>query len=49
MSRVKTQRNLPQAEHQRQDGDLADDDEIIGVIDEAVGAAADERRVGHGR
>src|SRR4051794_16196377 len=42
----KDEPNLPQSENQRQHGNFADDDEIIGVIDEAVGAAADKGGVG---
>ena len=46
LSRVKISATLPQPEDQRQDRDLGDHDQIIGVIDEAVGTAPDQRRVG---
>ena len=40
------ERHLPQPEDQRQDGDFSDDDEVIGVIDQAIRAAANQRCLG---
>src|SRR4051794_6414821 len=40
------QRDLPQAEHKREHGDLTGYDQVIRVIDEAVRSAANQRRLG---
>ena len=40
------ERDLPQAEDDGEDRDLADDDQIVGVIDETVGSSADKRSPG---
>src|SRR5436190_15050122 len=36
----------PEAEYERQHGDFADHDQIIGVPNEAIGPAVDKRRIG---
>src|SRR4051812_25445176 len=39
-------REIPEAEHERKNGDLGDDDPVIRVIHKTVRSAADQRRAG---
>ena len=47
LSRLKIERDLPQAEDQGQQRDLRRHHQIIGVVDEAIGAARDQRLAGN--
>ena len=47
LSRLKTSAICHRPKTKRQHGDFGDDDQVIGVIDEPIRPAPDQRRAGH--